>query len=72
MTDAIGQQGRKRKSAEFSMRQGTAFAALLIVAAFLGACTHNRSGDPRKHFAEFSVAPPDGDAVKSATPIPVR
>jgi hypothetical protein len=47
------------------MRQGAALVTLLItVTVSLAACTHDRSGDPRKHFAEFSMAPPDGDAVE--------
>lgn len=39
-------------------------AAALIVVSGLAGCTHDRSGDPRKHFAQFEVAPPDGEAVE--------
>jgi hypothetical protein len=51
------------------MRQGRELLTLLVVAASVAAsglsgCTHDRSGDPRKHFAEFSVAPPQGDVVE--------
>jgi hypothetical protein len=50
--------------ADFSLRHGAVLAGMLVVAVSLAACTHNRSGDPRKHFAEFSVAPPARDAVE--------
>ena len=46
------------------MRQAAAFVTLLIAAAFLAGCTHDRSGDPRKHYASFNVAPPQGQAVE--------
>jgi hypothetical protein len=46
------------------MRQGRVLVSLLVVAISLAACTHNRSGDVRMHYAEFSVAPPDGNAVE--------
>jgi hypothetical protein len=36
----------------------------ILVACGLSGCTHDRTGDPRKHFAQFNVAPPDGDAVE--------
>ncbi|HLC09486.1 MAG TPA: hypothetical protein VJK06_09410 [Methyloceanibacter sp.] len=52
------------KIAGFSMRQAAAFVTLLIAAAFLAGCTHDRSGDPRKHYASFNVAPPQGQAVE--------
>jgi hypothetical protein len=46
------------------MRQGRVLLSLLVVAVSLGGCTHDRSGDPRKHFAEFNVTPPNGDVVE--------
>ena len=46
------------------MRQAAAFVTLLIAAAFLAGCTHDRSGDPGKHYASFNVAPPQGQAVE--------
>jgi hypothetical protein len=46
------------------MRQAAGFVTLLIVAAVLAGCTHDRSGDPRKHYASFNVAPPQGQAVE--------
>ncbi len=38
--------------------------SLLLAAVSLAGCTHERSGPPRKHFAEFSVAPPQGNVVE--------
>ena len=50
------------------MRQGRGLLTLLVVAILaasgLAGCTHDRSGDPRKHFAQFEVAPPQGDVVE--------
>jgi hypothetical protein len=46
------------------MRQATGFVTLLIAAAVLAGCTHDRSGDPRKHYVSFNVAPPQGQAVE--------
>ena len=46
------------------MRQATAFVTLLIAAAFLAGCTHDRSGNPNKHYVSFKVAPPQGQAVE--------
>ncbi|MGB2931674.1 MAG: hypothetical protein WBE08_01590 [Methyloceanibacter sp.] len=38
--------------------------SLLLAAVSLAGCTHERSGPPQKHFAEFSVAPPKGNVVE--------
>ncbi len=46
------------------MRQARILLSLLVVAVSLAACTHDRNGPPRQHFAEFHVAPPDGDRVE--------
>lgn len=46
------------------MRQARILFCLLVVAVSLAACTHDRNGPPRQHFAEFNVAPPDGKAVE--------
>jgi hypothetical protein len=46
------------------MRQAAALATVLIAAVLLGGCTHVRTGDPRKHYASFNVAPPEGQAVE--------
>jgi len=48
------------------MRQARIFLSLLVAAVALAACTHERSGPPSQHFAEFKVAPPDpqGKAVE--------
>ena len=46
------------------MRQARIVVCLLVVAASLCGCTHDRGGPPRQHFAEFNVAPPDGDVVE--------
>jgi hypothetical protein len=51
------------------MRKRRGVLVLLTVAASLAVsglagCTHDRSGDVRKHYAQFEVAPPDGDAVE--------
>jgi hypothetical protein len=53
--------------AVFSMRQGRVLITLLVVLpslACLAGCTHDRSGDPRKHYAQFEVDPPQGDMVE--------
>jgi hypothetical protein len=41
------------------MPQARILLSLLLVAAGLAACTHDRYGPPEQHFAEFRVAPPD-------------
>ena len=46
------------------MRQAVALVTLLVAAASLVGCIHDRRGDPRKHYASFNVAPPEGDAVE--------
>ena len=48
------------------MRQALILLSLLVTALGLTACTHERYGPPRQHFAEFKVAPPDpeGKAVE--------
>jgi hypothetical protein len=48
------------------MRQGQLRVILssLVVALCLAGCTHDRSGPPAQHFAEFSVTPPKGDVVE--------
>ena len=38
--------------------------SLLAATVSLAGCTHERSGPPRQHFAEFSVAPPKGNVVE--------
>jgi hypothetical protein len=38
--------------------------SLLAAAVGLAGCTHDRSGPPALHFAEFNVAPPQGDVVE--------
>lgn len=45
-------------------RQLRVLLSLLVAAVSLAGCTHDRSGPPAQHFAEFSVAPPQGDAVE--------
>ncbi len=67
--DAIDSLGQNQNSADFSMRKRRGVLILLTVAASLAVsglagCTHDRYGDPRKHYAQFEVAPPDGDAVE--------
>ena len=37
---------------------------VLFAAVSVAACTHDRNGPPQQHFAEFHVAPPDGNAVE--------
>lgn len=45
--------------------QGRILLSLLVVAlSSLAGCVHERSGPPKQHFAEFSVAPPQGNAVE--------
>jgi hypothetical protein len=46
------------------MRQAAAFVTVLVAAAVLAGCIHDRSGDLRKHYVSFNVAPPEGDAVE--------
>jgi hypothetical protein len=46
------------------MRQVRILVSLLLAAVSLAACTHDRSGPPQKHFAEFRVAPPEKNAVE--------
>lgn len=46
------------------MRQVRVLVSLLFAAASVAACTHDRNGPPQQHFAEFHVAPPDGNAVE--------
>jgi hypothetical protein len=41
------------------MLQARILLSLLLMAAGLTACTHDRYGPPSQHFAEFHVAPPD-------------
>ncbi len=41
------------------MRQARIFLGLLLLAAGLTGCTHERYGPPSQHFAEFKVSPPD-------------
>jgi hypothetical protein len=38
--------------------------AASVAVSGLAGCTHDRYGDPRKHYAQFEVAPPDGDEVE--------
>jgi hypothetical protein len=45
-------------------RQLRVLLSLLVAAVSLVGCTHDRSGPPAMHFAEFNVAPPKGDAVE--------
>src|SRR6476646_3082702 len=46
------------------MRQVRVLVSLLFAAVGVAACTHDRNGPPEQHFAEFHVAPPDGNAVE--------
>jgi hypothetical protein len=56
---------RNRNSAGFSMRQVRVLVSLLIAAVGAAACTYDRGeGPPQIHFAEFRVAPPDGNSVE--------
>ena len=47
------------------MRQAQVLVCLLFAAVSLAGCTYDRgTGSPQIHYAEFRVAPPDGDAVE--------
>jgi hypothetical protein len=47
------------------MRQGRVLVSLVLAAVSVAGCTYDRGeGPPQIHFAEFRVAPPDGNTVE--------
>ena len=64
------QRAEESKFGCFFNAAGARTVSLLVVAVSLAACTHDRSGDIRKHYAEFRWRRPMAMRWRSATPIP--